>query len=43
MLSITNADLDLDNKLDLVVGTDKKQLYIIKGKSGRDWDEGRGS
>ena len=38
VLSITSADLDLDNELDLVVGTGKKQLYIIKGKSGRDWD-----
>ncbi|MBE9510154.1 MAG: VCBS repeat-containing protein [Bacteroidetes bacterium] len=39
VLSIMSADLDLDGKFDLVVGSGKKQLYIIKGKSGRDWDK----
>ncbi len=37
VLSISNADLNMDNNLDLVVGTGKKQLYIINGKSGSNW------
>ncbi len=36
---ITAADTNGDKYIDLVVGADNKTLLIVKGKSGRNWDE----